>query len=74
MKIPEVDFEKKPEPKKKEKDRYPNPVIIVNLSQEEMNTLNKISNSEYSKKPYAFKYGNFKLTDFFHSLLTDENR
>ena len=44
------------------------------LSQEEMNTLNKISNSEYSKKPYAFKYGNFKLTDFFHSLLTDENR
>ena len=29
MKIPEVDFEKKPEPKKKEKDRYPNTVIIV---------------------------------------------
>jgi hypothetical protein len=42
------------------------------LSDEEMNTLNKITNSEYAKKPYAFKYGNFKLVDFFHSLLTDE--
>ncbi|MGN0031940.1 MAG: hypothetical protein ACI37Q_08305 [Candidatus Gastranaerophilaceae bacterium] len=42
------------------------------LSDEEMNTLNKITNSEYSKKPYPFKYGNFKLVDFFHSLLTEQ--
>jgi hypothetical protein len=42
------------------------------LSDEEMNTLNKITNSEYANKPRAFKYGNFKLVDFFHSLLTDE--
>lgn len=44
------------------------------LSNEEMNTLNKITNNEYAKKPYAFKYGNFKLMDFFHALLTDESR
>jgi len=42
------------------------------LSDDEMNTLNKITNSEYSKKPYAFKYGNFKLVDFFHSLLSEQ--
>jgi hypothetical protein len=41
------------------------------LSNEEMDTLNKITNSEYAKKPYAFKYGNFKLMDFFHELMTD---
>lgn len=41
------------------------------LSREEMDTLNKISRSEYSGKPVAFKYGNFKLMDFFHSLITE---
>lgn len=41
------------------------------LSNEEMDTLNKITNSEYGKKPHAFKYGNFKLTDFFYSLISD---
>ena len=34
------------------------------LSREEMDTLNKISDNEYYKKPIAFKYGNFKLMDF----------
>ncbi|MBQ8668612.1 hypothetical protein IJ472_02445 [bacterium] len=42
------------------------------LSNEEMDTLNKITNSEYANKPVAFKYGNFKLVDFFHALLTNE--
>ena len=42
------------------------------LSNEEMDTLNKITHSEYANKPVAFKYGNFKLVDFFHSLLTNE--
>lgn len=41
------------------------------LNEEEMNTLNKITNSEYSRKPYAFKYGNFKIVDFIHSLIAD---
>ena len=42
------------------------------LSNEEMDTLNKITHIEYANKPIAFKYGNFKLVDFFHSLLTTE--
>ncbi len=42
------------------------------LTNEEMDTLNKITHSEYANKPQAFKYGNFKLVDFFQSLLTNE--
>ena len=42
------------------------------LSNDEMDTLNRITNNEYAKKPYAFKYGNFKLSDFFHELLFDK--
>lgn len=41
------------------------------LSEEEMNTLNKVTTSEYLKKPYPFKYGNFKIVDFFHALIND---
>ena len=41
------------------------------LSNEEMETLNRITDSEYMRKPYPFKYGNFKLTDFFQELLSD---
>ena len=37
------------------------------LSGEEMDTLNKITNSEYVKKPYPFKYGNFKFADLFRA-------
>ena len=40
------------------------------LSDEEMNTLNKITNNEYAKEPYTFKYGNFRLVEFFQSLWT----
>ena len=43
------------------------------LSNEEMDTLNKITNSEYSKKPFAFKYGNFKFIDLFRSWMVEEN-
>ena len=43
------------------------------LSQEEMDTLNKISRNEYSRKPGAFKYGNFKLSDFFLFFITNKN-
>ena len=34
------------------------------LTNEEMNTLNKITNNEYMKKPMAFKYGNFNCLTF----------
>ena len=32
------------------------------LSDEEMATLNKITNNEYAKKPYPFKYGKIVTT------------
>lgn len=41
------------------------------LSDDEMDTLNRITNNEYANKPYAFKYGNFKLSDFFYELMSD---
>ena len=44
------------------------------LSNEEMDTLNRITNKEYLKKPIPFKYGNFKLSDFFHELLSDNSK
>lgn len=43
------------------------------LNDEEMDTLNRITHSEYSKRPYAFKYGNFKLVDYFHSLIAERS-
>lgn len=43
------------------------------LSNEEMDTLNRITNTEYKKKPYAFKYGKFNLSDFFHELLAEKS-
>ena len=41
------------------------------LTNEEMATLNRITDTEYMRKPYPFKYGNFKLSDFFQELLSD---
>ena len=41
------------------------------LTDEEMDTLNKITNSEYAKKPYPFKYGNFKFADLFRSWISE---
>ena len=41
------------------------------LSDEEMNTLNKITNPEYARKPQAFKDGNFKIMDLFRSWMAE---
>jgi len=41
------------------------------LSNEEMDTLNRITDTEYMRKPYPFKYGNFKMTDFFRELMSN---
>ncbi len=41
------------------------------LSNEEMDTLNRLTNTEYMKKPYPFKYGNFKISDLFHEFLSE---
>ncbi len=42
------------------------------LSNEEMETLNRITDKEYMKKPHPFKYGNFKMEDFFRELMSKE--
>lgn len=42
------------------------------LTNEEMKTLNRLTNNEYAGKPGAFKYGNFKLSDFFHELMMNK--
>ncbi|MBO6256426.1 hypothetical protein J6N69_00115 [bacterium] len=36
--------------------------------------LQRISDSEYAKKPYAFKYGNFDLVDMIHAFITQNQR
>ncbi len=41
------------------------------LTNEEMDTLNRITDTEYMRKPYPFKYGNFKMTDFFRELMSN---
>ena len=41
------------------------------LSNEEMDTLNRITDKEYLRKPMPFKYGNCKMADFFQELLSD---
>lgn len=41
------------------------------LSNDEMDTLNRITDSEYMRKPYPFKYGNFKISDLFHEWLSE---
>ena len=36
--------------------------------------LQKITDSEYTNKPYAFKYGNFDLVDMIHSFITQNQK
>ena len=36
--------------------------------------LQRITDSEYSNKPYAFKYGNFDLVDMIHSLFVQNQK
>ena len=36
--------------------------------------LQRITDSEYSNKPYAFKYGNFDLVDMIHSFIVQNQR
>jgi len=43
------------------------------LSNEEMETLNRITDTEYKRKPHAFKYGNFKISDLFYELMANKS-
>lgn len=36
--------------------------------------LQRVTESEYSNKPYAFKYGNFDLVDMIHSFITQSQK
>ena len=36
--------------------------------------LQRITDSEYSNKPYAFKYGNFDLVDMIHSFFLQNQK
>ncbi len=42
------------------------------LDYEQMQELHRITDSEYAKKPYAFKFGKFDLTDMFKSLIAQK--
>ena len=40
------------------------------LDYQQVRDLQRITESEYSNKPYAFKYGNFDLVDIIHAFIT----
>lgn len=44
------------------------------LDYKQVRDLQRISDSEYSKKPYAFKYGNFDLVDMIHAFITQNQK
>ncbi len=44
------------------------------LDYRQVRELQRVTGSEYSDKPYAFKYGNFDLVDMIHSFLTQNQK
>ena len=44
------------------------------MDYKEVRELQRITDSEYSNKPYAFKYGNFDLVDMIHSFITQNQK
>ena len=40
----------------------------------EVRELQRVTDSEYSNKPYAFKYGNFDLVDMIHAFITQNRK
>lgn len=40
------------------------------LNYKEIRQLQKITDNDYTKQPFAFKYGKFDLADLFHSFIT----
>lgn len=44
------------------------------LDYRQVRELQRISDSEYAKKPNAFKYGNFDLVDMIHAFITQNQR
>jgi len=44
------------------------------MNYKEGRDLQRITDSEYSNKPYTFKYGNFDLVDMIHSFITQNQK
>ena len=44
------------------------------MDYKEVRELQRVADSEYSNKPYAFKYGNFDLVDMIHSFITQNQK
>lgn len=44
------------------------------MDYKQVRDLQKITDSEYTNKPYAFKYGNFDLVDMIHSFITQNQK
>lgn len=44
------------------------------MDYKEVRELQQITDSEYSNKPYAFKYGNFDLVDMIHSFFVQNQK
>ena len=40
----------------------------------EVRELQRVTDNEYSNKPYAFKYGNFDLVDMIHSFFVQNQK
>lgn len=44
------------------------------LDYKQVKDLQRITESEYSHQPYAFKYGNFDLVDMIHAFITQNQK
>lgn len=44
------------------------------MDYQKVRELQKLTDSEYSNKPYAFKYGNFDLVDMIHAFITQNQK
>lgn len=44
------------------------------MDYKQVRELQNITESEYSDKPYPFKYGNFDLVDMIHSFITQNQK
>ena len=44
------------------------------LDYKQVQELHRVTDSEYSNKPYAFKYGNFDLVDMIHSFFVQNQK
>ena len=44
------------------------------LDYKQVKDLQRITESEYSTQPYAFKYGHFDLVDMIHAFITQNQK